>query len=100
MDGKRGKSPAVIMGPRLKGIKRVKPMKNKKHDKLMCGSRSIELTLGAKILIIPIFKSGDKINCFNYRTIMIGPILANLYGILLEKKISAWLESHGKRDKG
>jgi hypothetical protein len=31
---------------------------------------------------------------------MIGPILAKLYGILLEKKISAWLESHGKRDKG
>jgi hypothetical protein len=31
---------------------------------------------------------------------MINPILAKLYGIILEKKISLWLESHGKRVKG
>ena len=31
---------------------------------------------------------------------MISPILAKLYGFILEKKISLWLESHGKRDKG
>jgi hypothetical protein len=31
---------------------------------------------------------------------MISLILAKLYGIILEKKISLWLESHGKRDKG
>jgi hypothetical protein len=31
---------------------------------------------------------------------MISPILAKLYGIILEKEISLWLESHGKRDKG
>jgi hypothetical protein len=31
---------------------------------------------------------------------MISPILAKLYGIILEKKISLWLESHGKRAKG
>jgi hypothetical protein len=31
---------------------------------------------------------------------MISPILAKLYGIILEKKISIWLESHGKRAKG
>jgi hypothetical protein len=30
---------------------------------------------------------------------MISLILAKLYGIVLEKKISLWLESHGKRDK-
>jgi hypothetical protein len=35
----------------------------------------------------------------NYRTIIISPILAKLYGIILEKKIILWLESHGKRDK-
>jgi hypothetical protein len=33
-------------------------------------------------------------------TIMINLILAKLYGIILEKKISRWLEIHGKRDKG
>jgi hypothetical protein len=37
-------------------------------------------------LIVPIFKNGDY--------------LAKLYGIILEKKISIWLEIHGKRAKG
>ena len=31
---------------------------------------------------------------------MISPLLAKLYGIILEKKITRWLESEGKRDKG
>jgi hypothetical protein len=31
---------------------------------------------------------------------MINPILAKLYGSILEKKISIWLEIHGKRAKG
>jgi hypothetical protein len=51
-------------------------------------------------LIVPIFKNGDRNNPSNYRTIMISLILAKLYGIILEKKISLWLESHGKRAKG
>jgi hypothetical protein len=51
-------------------------------------------------LIVPIFKNGDINIPYNYRTIMISSILAKLYGIILEKKINIWLESHGKRDKG
>ena len=31
---------------------------------------------------------------------MIIPLLAKLYGIILEKKLSIWLESEGKRAKG
>jgi len=31
---------------------------------------------------------------------MISPILAKLYGIILEKKINGWLEMEGKRAKG
>jgi hypothetical protein len=31
---------------------------------------------------------------------MISPILAKLYGIILEKKIRIWIEIHGKRTKG
>ena len=38
-------------------------------------------------LSIPIFKSGDTNNPSNYRTIMISPLLAKLYNIILEKKI-------------
>jgi len=51
-------------------------------------------------LNVPIFKNGDKNIPSNYRTIMIIPILAKLYGIILEKKFSLWLESHCKREKG
>jgi hypothetical protein len=52
-----------------------------------------------QIHIVPIFKNGDRSIPSNYITIMISPILANFYGILLEKKISIWLETHGKRAK-
>ena len=31
---------------------------------------------------------------------MISPLLAKLYAIILEKKLSIWLESEGKRAKG
>jgi hypothetical protein len=51
-------------------------------------------------LIVPIFKNGDRKIPSNYRTIVISPILAKIYGIILENKINLWLESHGKRDKG
>jgi hypothetical protein len=54
----------------------------------------------AQILIVPIFKNGDRNIPSNYMTIMISPILAKLSGIILENKLSLWLESHGKREKG
>ena len=50
-------------------------------------------------LILHIFKSGDKNDPSNYRTIMISPLLSKLYGIILEKKINEWLEMEGKRLK-
>jgi hypothetical protein len=34
-----------------------------------------------------------------YRTIMISPVLAKLNGIILEEKISIWLEIHEKGAK-
>jgi hypothetical protein len=52
-----------------------------------------------EILIVDIFKNGYRNIPSNYRTIKISLILAKLYGIILEKKIILWLESHGKRAK-
>ena len=49
---------------------------------------------------MPIFKSGDKNIPSNYRSITISHILAKLYGFILEKKLTVWLENHGKRAKG
>ena len=51
-------------------------------------------------LIIRIFKIGDTNNPSNCRTIMISPLLAKLYDIILENKMSIWLESEGKWAKG
>jgi hypothetical protein len=53
-----------------------------------------------QILIVPIFKNGDRNIPSNYKTVMIRPILANLYGVILEKKITLWIEIYGKRAKG
>jgi len=50
-------------------------------------------------LIIPIFKSDDKNNPANYRNLMINPLLAKLYIIMLEYKINICLESGAKRAK-
>ena len=49
--------------------------------------------------IIPIFKIDNKNNPSNYWTIMTIPLLAKLYGIILEKNINEWLEMEGKRAK-
>jgi hypothetical protein len=49
--------------------------------------------------MISIFEKGDRNIPSNYRTIMISLNLAKLYRIILEKKISLWLESHDKELK-
>ena len=51
-------------------------------------------------LIVPIFKIGDNGVPSNSMTIMVSHILAKLYGLILEKKLSLWLESEGKTAKG
>lgn len=51
-------------------------------------------------LIVLIFNSRDKSIPSNYMTIMISHILAKLYELILENKISHLLESHDKRAKG
>ena len=56
--------------------------------------------LWTQSLIVPIFKNGDKSIPSNYKTIMVSHILAKLYGPILEKKLSLWLEIQGKRAKG
>jgi hypothetical protein len=50
-------------------------------------------------LIVPIFLNGDKKVSSNYKNIMISPFLAMFYGIILEKNIILWLESHSKISK-
>lgn len=51
-------------------------------------------------LAIPLFKSGDVNNPSNYRTIMINPLFAKLFGSMIENRISKWAEESDKRAKG
>lgn len=47
-------------------------------------------------LAIPLFKRGDVNNPSNYRTIMINPLFAKLFGSMIENRISKWAEENGK----
>jgi hypothetical protein len=47
-----------------------------------------------------LFKGGDASKFDNYRGIMVGPILAKLFAMILDKRLSEWAEQHGLRAKG
>jgi hypothetical protein len=46
------------------------------------------------------FKGGDASKFDNYRGITVGPILAKLFAMILDKRLSEWVEQHGLRAKG
>ena len=50
--------------------------------------------------IVPIHKSGDTLDPGNYRTIMIGHVMAKLYGAVLEAELSSFAETEGLRAPG
>ncbi len=47
-----------------------------------------------------LFKGGDASKFDNYRGITVGPILAKLFAMILDKRLSEWAEQHGLRAKG
>jgi hypothetical protein len=47
-----------------------------------------------------LFKGGDASEFDNYRGIMVGPILAKLFAMILDKRLNEWVEQHGLRAKG
>ena len=62
-------------------------------------SLSLSLSLSTN-WIKPLHKGGDVNNVNNYRTIMVGSLMAKLFGCIMESKISAWVEKNGKRAYG
>ncbi len=46
------------------------------------------------------FKGGDAFEFDNYRGITVGPILAKLFTMILDKRLSEWVEQHGLCAKG
>jgi hypothetical protein len=47
-----------------------------------------------------LFKEGDASKFDNYRGITIGPILAKLFVMILDKRLSEWAKQYGMRAKG
>ncbi len=47
-----------------------------------------------------LFKGGDASEFDNYKGITVGPILAKLFVMILDKRLSEWAEQHGLRAKG
>jgi hypothetical protein len=45
-------------------------------------------------------KRGDASEFDNYKGIMVGPILAKLFVMIIDKRLSEWVEQHGLRVKG
>lgn len=51
-------------------------------------------------LVVPLFKSDDVNNSSKYRTIMINPLFAKLFGSMIENRINKWAEENHKHAKG
>jgi hypothetical protein len=51
-------------------------------------------------VVYALFKGGDASEFDNYRGITVGPILAKLFAIILDKRLSKWAKQHGLRAKG
>ncbi len=47
-----------------------------------------------------LFKGGDASKFDNYRGITVGPILAKLFVMVFDKRLSEWAKQHGLRAKG
>ena len=47
--------------------------------------------------IKPIHKAGERSIPKNYRTIMVGSVMAKLFGTIMENKISTWAQENSKR---
>jgi hypothetical protein len=47
-----------------------------------------------------LFKGGNVFKFNNYKGITVGPILAKLFTMILDKRLSEWVEQHGLRAEG
>ena len=56
-----------------------------------------EWALGA---ITPIHKKGDTADPNNYRGITVGHVLGKLYALVINARLTTWLEARGLRAKG
>ncbi len=51
-------------------------------------------------VVYAFFKGGDASKFDNCKGIMVGPMLAKLFVMIPDKRLSEWVKQHGLRDKG
>jgi hypothetical protein len=66
-------------------------------NKLLQQGYSASLSTG---IIHALHKGGDALQFENYRGITVGPILAKVFAMILEARLSNWAEERGLRAKG
>ena len=49
----------------------------------------------SKIKVIPLFKSGNKLDCGNYRPISLIPVISKIYERILKTRIVSFVEKFG-----
>jgi hypothetical protein len=52
------------------------------------------------VVVHAFFKGGDASKFDNYRGITVGLVLAKLFAMILDKRLSEWVEQHGLCAKG
>jgi hypothetical protein len=66
-------------------------------NKILCEGYCESLSVG---IIHALYKGGDYSQFDNYKGIIIGPVLANVFAMILESHISQWAETNDLRTKG
>ncbi len=51
-------------------------------------------------MVHALFKGGNASEFDNYRRTTVGPILVKMFAMILDKRLSEWVEQHGLRAKG
>jgi hypothetical protein len=66
-------------------------------NKILCEGYCESLSVG---IIHALYKGGDYSQFNNYRGITVGPVLAKVFAIILESRISQWVETNDLHAKG
>jgi hypothetical protein len=66
-------------------------------NKLLQQGYSISLSIG---VIHALHKGGDALQFENYRGITVGLVLAKVFAMILEARLSSWVEERGLRARG
>ena len=51
-------------------------------------------------MITAVYKSGEKSDMRNYRGITVGPVFANLFAMIIERRLALWAEEHAIKARG